>query len=228
MVSYIRGPEGVRLATTKTMTEEAYHQRIKEEKRMAAVQAAMELFLEQGYERTSLLQVAKRADLSTATLFKRFPTKAALFEAIVEEFWTTENSCNSCIGSIPLGDPGKTLRKIGLDYAHRMRRPEMQAIYRLIVAETPRFPDLGRLLFDKAKGPFLTRLKQYLSLEKEAGVLAVDDEETAALQFLGLIAGRAFWPELLGPGCGGDEEAVHRIVDQATELMLARYGIPKL
>jgi TetR/AcrR family transcriptional regulator, regulator of autoinduction and epiphytic fitness len=208
----------------KTMAEEAYHQRIREEKRTAAVQAAMELFLEQGYERTSLLQVAKRADLSTATLFKRFPTKAALFEAIVEEFWATESNC---AGPIPLGNPGKALRKIGLDYAHRMRRPEMQAIYRLIVAEAQRFPDLGRLLFDKAKGPFLIRLKQYLRSEKEAGGLVVDDEETAALQFLGLIAGRAFWPELLGPGCGGDEAALQQIVEQATELMLARYGAPE-
>jgi TetR/AcrR family transcriptional regulator of autoinduction and epiphytic fitness len=211
-------------ATTKAMAEEAYHQRIREEKRTAAVQAAMELFLEQGYERTSLAQVAKRADLSTATLFKRFPTKAALFEAIVEEFWATENNCT---GSTPLGNPGEVLRKIGLDYAHRMRRPEMQAIYRLIVAEAPRFPDLGRLLFDKAKGPFLIRLKEYLRSESDAGVLVVDDEETAALQFLGLIAGRAFWPELLGPGCGGDEVALQHIVDQATELMLARYGAPK-
>jgi TetR/AcrR family transcriptional regulator of autoinduction and epiphytic fitness len=206
------------------MAEEAYHQRIKQEKRSAAVQAAMELFFEQGYERTSLAQIARRADLSTATLFKRFPTKAALFEAIVEEFWSTDASCT---GAMPQGDPGKALRKIGVDYAHRMRRPEMQAIYRLIVAETPRFPDLGRLLFDKAKGPFLTQLMQYLGSEMEKGVLHIADPETASLQFLGLIAGRAFWPELLGPGCGGDEAAVVGIVDEATELMLARYTARK-
>src|SRR5580700_6013971 len=72
------------------MPVETYHQRIKEEKRMAAVEAAMALFLEQGYDRTSLQQVAQRAELSTGTLFKRFPTKASLFEAIVEQFWKVE------------------------------------------------------------------------------------------------------------------------------------------
>jgi len=191
---------------------------------MAAVRAAMELFLEQGYERTSLLQVAKRADVSTATLFKRYPTKAALFESIVEEFWATDVECS---GTLPLGNPAKALRKIGLDYALRMRRPEMQAIYRLIVAEAPRFPDLGRLLFDKAKGLFLARLKQYLTSETRAGGLRVPDIEIAALQFLALIAGRAFWPELLGPGCGGDDSAVAGIVDDAVAMMLARYAAAK-
>jgi TetR/AcrR family transcriptional regulator, regulator of autoinduction and epiphytic fitness len=206
------------------MAENAYHERIREEKRKAAVQAAMELFLEQGYERTSLLQVAKRADVSTATLFKRYPTKAALFDAIVEEFWASDIACP---GTIAPGHPRKALRKIGLDYALRMRRPEMQAIYRLIVAEAPRFPDLGRLLFDKAKGVFLAQLKEYLAAETEAGGLDVGDVETAALQFLALIAGRAFWPELLGPGCGGDDAAVARVVTDAVAMMLARYAPPR-
>jgi AcrR family transcriptional regulator len=85
----------------ETTAEEAYHQRVKEEKRSAAVQAAMELFLEKGYARTSPLQVARRADLSSAILFKGFPTKAALFEAIVEEFWAAESDC---IDNMPFGE----------------------------------------------------------------------------------------------------------------------------
>jgi AcrR family transcriptional regulator len=75
------------------MRDCSYHERIKEEKRTAVIHAAMELFLAQGYERTSLQQIGKRADVSTATLFKRFSTKAALFEAMVEEFWAVPPPC---------------------------------------------------------------------------------------------------------------------------------------
>jgi TetR/AcrR family transcriptional regulator, regulator of autoinduction and epiphytic fitness len=202
------------------LSVETYHQRIKNEKRSAAVRAAMELFLEQGYERTSLAQVAKHADVSTATLFKRFPTKAALFEAIVEEFWEGNEDC---AGTPPAGDLAKGLRKIGLAYAERMRHPDMQAIYRLIIGEALRFPDLGQMLFDKGKGPFLARLEAYLRAEVEAGHLKIDDVEVAASQYLAIIAAQSFWPELIVPGCGGTDAEMTEVVEQAILMMLARY-----
>src|SRR5690606_33376975 len=60
-----------------------YHRRIAVAKRKAILDAATDLFLEFGYDRTSLAQVAARAGVSKATLFKQFPTKAELFEAMV-------------------------------------------------------------------------------------------------------------------------------------------------
>ena len=66
-----------------------YHQHVAQEKRALIVAAATELFLELGYDRTSLARSAARAGVSRATLFKQFPTKAALFDAIVTESWST-------------------------------------------------------------------------------------------------------------------------------------------
>lgn len=181
----------------------------------------MQLFLEQGYERTSLQQVAKQANVSTATLFKRFPTKSALFEAMVEDFWSAEPPSGE---PMPTGSPEAGLREIGLEYARRMRRPEIQAIYRVIIAESQRFPDLGLMITDKVKRPFLERLKAYLLAEDRAGTLVVPDAQVAANQFLALIAGQNFWPELMAPGCGGtDAEAAATVVEAVTTL-IARYS----
>ncbi|WP_027143789.1 helix-turn-helix domain-containing protein, partial [Mesorhizobium sp. WSM3626] len=90
------------------MAGETYQDRVKEEKRVASVAAATKLFFEQGYGATSLQQIAKLADVSTATLFKRYPTKASLFEAIVEQFWTLESGCHA---DVHVGDPNASLRK---------------------------------------------------------------------------------------------------------------------
>ena len=68
-----------------------YHQRVQWEKRAALLEAAISLFLSEGYNGTSLAKVASAAGVSTATLFKHFPTKADLFEAIVTEYWTIES-----------------------------------------------------------------------------------------------------------------------------------------
>ena len=61
----------------------AYHRKIAAENRTAILDSATDLFLELGYDRTSLARVADRAGVSKATLFKQFPTKAELFEATV-------------------------------------------------------------------------------------------------------------------------------------------------
>jgi TetR/AcrR family transcriptional regulator of autoinduction and epiphytic fitness len=203
------------------MTDIGYHQRIKEEKRTAVVRAAMELFLEQGYERTSLQQIGKRADVSTATLFKRFPTKAALFEAMVEDIWAVPPPCPEKALS---ENPAIGLRKMGLSYALLLRSPDMQAIYRLIISEAPRFPDLGHTVYDRAKGPFLKRLQDYLLAQAVAGRLVIDNVEAASNQFLAVITGQSFWPELIGRGCGGTNEDVEQVVEEAVKLMLARYA----
>jgi TetR/AcrR family transcriptional regulator of autoinduction and epiphytic fitness len=208
------------------MATETYHQRIRAEKRLAALQAAMQLFLEQGYERTSLQQVATRAEVSTATLFKRFPTKAALFQAMVQEYWSAESFCSN---DLPTGSPENGLRKLGTDYLRRMRRSEMQAIYRVIISESSRFPDLGQMLFNNSKGPFLERIKAYLLTEMQAGTLSVDSAEVAADQFLAMLSGQCFWPELVAPGCGGtDQDAADAIVQAvATLLGPSRFSVRK-
>jgi len=202
------------------MEAQTYHQRIKQEKRTAAIAAATRLFLEQGYDRTSLVQVADAAGVSTATLFKRFPTKASLLLAIVQAFWESDAPGTEFP---PAGNPRTGLRRIGREYVRRMRRPEMAGIYRLVIAEAPRFPELGSMLVEQGTGTYLAGLTAYLEAEAGAGTLAVADAGRAARQFLAAIAGQVFWPELLVPGCAGTEADADAAVDQAVSLMLARY-----
>src|SRR3954452_18691475 len=64
-----------------------YHQRVAQEKRALIVTAATALFLELGYDRTSLAQIAERSGVSRATLFKQLPTTAAPSAAILTESW---------------------------------------------------------------------------------------------------------------------------------------------
>ena len=45
---------------------------------------ATELFLECGFKRASMDEIARRAGASKQTLYARYPSKSALFEAIVE------------------------------------------------------------------------------------------------------------------------------------------------
>lgn len=199
-----------------------YHQRVAEQKRSAIIGAATRLFLESGYGGTSLAKIAGAADVSTATLFKQFPTKAALFEAMVTEQWQASDGKAAILGP---GDLLAGLREIGGRYVALLTRPGMADLFRIVIAEVPRFPELGKTQFALGKMPFFQTVRHYLEAEEAAGTVRLEDPELAATQFLGMIADFVFWPRMLLIDWDPSDDANARAVDQAALTMQARYGV---
>ncbi|CAM3475696.1 TetR/AcrR family transcriptional regulator [Occultella aeris] len=199
----------------------AYHRQVAATNRVAILDAAADLFLELGYDRTPLARVAESAGVSKATLFKQFPTKAELFEAtVLAAGGTPEHE----LADPPPGDFHAGLVALGLAYAELLSRPRVEDLMRTLIAEAPRFPDLRARTFDFGTLPVLAALKRYLRAETEAGDAHVDDPEVAAPQFLGMISTVVFWPRLVhGNWSRTDEETLH-VVDEAARTMVARYG----
>ncbi|MBE1575743.1 TetR/AcrR family transcriptional regulator [Amycolatopsis roodepoortensis] len=197
-----------------------YHQRVAQEKRALIVKAATALFLELGYDRTSLARIAESSGVSRATLFKQFPTKAALFDAIVTESWATADE----EAPPPTGDVVDGLGIIGRRYAELLGRAQMTDLFRIVIAELPRFPELAHAQFSHGKMPYFESVRSYLLAEHEAGTVLVEDVELAATQFLGMISNYVFWPALLVPDWAVSAERVTQVVDEAVRTFTARYA----
>jgi len=198
-----------------------YHQRIAQEKRALILLAATALFLELGYDRTSLARIAERSGVSRATLFKQFPTKAALFDAMVTESWATSDDEEPP----PAGNIVDGLSTIGRRYAQLLGRAQMTDLFRIVIAELPRFPELANAQFAQGKMPYFESVRRYLLAEHEAGTVRVDDVDLAATQFLGMISNYVFWPTLLVPGWEVSAERVAQVVDEAVRTVAARYAV---
>lgn len=198
-----------------------YHQRVAREKREMIVAAATALFLELGYDRTSLARIAERSGVSRATLFKQFPSKPALFDAIVTECWSTADEDDPP----PAGDVVDGLTAIGRRYAELLSRPRMPDLFRIVIAELPRFPELARAQFSHGKMPYFDSVRGYLLAEHEAGTVRIEDVDLAATQFLGMISNYVFWPTLLVPGWEVSPERVAQVVDEAVRTTTARYVV---
>ncbi|MFH9567314.1 TetR/AcrR family transcriptional regulator [Streptomyces globisporus] len=199
----------------------AYHQRVAEEKRGAILHAATRLFLDSGYDRTSLAKIAEAAGVSKATLFKQFPTKAALFDAIVTASWQAGEGDE---GAPAVGDLRAGLSLIGRRYAALLTRPDMADLFRIVIAELPRFPELAESQFRRGKMPYFDSVRRYLEAEREAGTIRLEDPELAATQFLGMISNYVFWPRLLLAHWAPDGAAVESVIDEAVLMMVARYA----
>ncbi|WP_280416493.1 TetR/AcrR family transcriptional regulator [Nocardia carnea] len=197
-----------------------YHQRVAQEKRALIVTAATTLFLELGYDRTSLARIAERSGVSRATLFKQFPSKAALFDAIVTESWSSGGEEDPP----PTGNLVEGLGIIGRRYAELLGRPQMTDLFRIVIAELPRFPELADAQFSHGKMPYFESVRSYLLAEHKAGTVRVEDADLAATQFLGMISNYVFWPTLLVPGWEVSAERVAQVVDEAVRTTTARYA----
>jgi TetR/AcrR family transcriptional regulator, regulator of autoinduction and epiphytic fitness len=198
-----------------------YHQRVADQNRTAILGAATALFLERGYDRTSLARVAESAGVSKATLFKQFPTKALLFEATV---LAVGDAPGDVVAVPPPGNLHAGLLALGWEYALLLTHPRTADLIRLVIAEAPRFPELRERTFDFGTLPALAALSRYLRAEQDSGSVQVDFPDIAAAQFLGMIATAIFWPRLVHAGWSTDEEESRRVVEEAVRTIVARYG----
>ncbi|UYO97162.1 TetR/AcrR family transcriptional regulator [Microbacterium sp. M28] len=202
---------------TRKLSE--YHQQIAADNRAAILRAAARPFLENGYDRTSLAEVARQAGVSRATLFKQFPTKAELFEATV-----------LATGSVPdaeqvAPDPDDFfggLVILGSAYVRLLDRPGMADLMRIVIAESPRFPELRERTFDFGTLPVLAALRTFLVGARDVGTARVEDADVISAQFLGMIATTVFWPRLVHGGWALAESEKAHVVEQAAETIAAR------
>lgn len=197
----------------------AYHQQIAADNRAAILAAAAGPFLENGYDRTSLAEIARQAGVSKATLFKQFPTKAELFEATVLAAGSTPGTEQAA------PDPADFLGGLvllGKAYVGLLDRREMTDLMRIVISESPRFPELRERTFDFGTLPVLAALGDFLVAARDAGTADVDDPDVISAQFLGMIATMVFWPKLVHGGWTLTDDEKEQVVDQAARTITAR------
>ena len=201
----------------------AYHRQISEEKRDAILDAALECFLDRGFSGTSLSRIARAADVSTATLYRHFPSKDELFAQIIERPFL--DASPESLTDLPAGKPREVLHEIADHYARLILTPHFHPLVRALIAEALRLPEMGHALEQRGHGPFLAAVKSYIEREHALGTLAVPEAGLAAEQFLGMISSVVFWPRMLNDERRPSEAKVQRSCDEAVATFIARYAV---
>lgn len=200
---------------------EEYRAEVSRQKQESILKAALVAFLEFGYDRTTIDYVAQQAEVSTATLYKHFPSKADLFGGIMAQVWRTDQISSTPVSSdLP---PRSALLQIGQEYAQLLTSPNIQPLFRVVIAEASRFPELGTELYHRGKEPFLKRLHAYLQTQVAVGTLVIVDIPLASRQFLGMINDIIFWPRFLIMDLKISDSDIENVIINAVETFLARY-----
>jgi len=145
--------------------------------------AAGELFLQHGFDGTSMDAIAAKARISKRTLYLRHADKAALFNTAIYDLLGRFLVPIENIKYDP-GDLGMALVAVGRDMVMGVMRPEFLAIYRLVTFEAQRRPEFGRWINDARRRPAVQTIAAMLHQHRDE--LRLTDFDRAAEQFMSL------------------------------------------
>jgi TetR/AcrR family transcriptional regulator, mexJK operon transcriptional repressor len=162
---------------------------------------ATEVFLEQGFKGASMSEIAHRAGASKQTLYARYPSKAALFAALVER---KASRLFETIG--PLGESRglrETLVHCGSSLLDLILSEDARGVHRVVIAECMEFPELAEIFWERGPGRTRAMLTNYLRAQQKLGNIqwgepGCSNPEQAVEVFIGLLVSGATLRAWLG------------------------------
>lgn len=116
-------------------------------KREAILCAAHILFLRDGYSHASMDEVAREAGVGKMTVYRHFGNKETLFEEMLRSVCAGMLARAS---EVPDGGLEDALRRTAWAFVELITPPDRVGVYRLVVAEAERFPEMARRFHDAA------------------------------------------------------------------------------
>ncbi len=194
-------------------------------KRRQILVGARQAFVELGYERASVALIAGRAGVSKATLYNHFLDKAALFVACLEEESGAMRGEVDALLEARSGDLERDLHVIGEKILRFSISPTMMALHRVIVAEAPRFPEIGQRLYEMYTRYLDETLGASFKVWSDQGKLRVDAPMLAAEQFVELCKGSTFRRVELGVAKDISDGEVRAAIAGALRTFLRAYRL---
>lgn len=184
---------------------------------------ARQVFMRDGFEGASVDDIARAAGVSKATLYSYFRDKRLLFSEVARG--ECKRQADAAVAQIDRSaPPAEVLRQAGRHMLRFFLSPYGLAVYRIAVAESERFPELGRAFY--LSGPKLAQeaMTDYFAEAAAAGLLVIPDPVLAANQFSELCRAELFPRYLFGMQTSFTEAEIDRVVDGAVQMFMARYG----
>lgn len=158
----------------------------REERRAAMLDAAESLFLEQGYDQTTLAAVVGRSGGSLATLYDHFGNKEGLLRAMIVRIASSNRP------PVPDGSSAQTHRADQLrGFAHalytHLTTPRNIALTRMVMIEVLRDPDFAQRVYAEIHCSIVAELAGLFAVWTEQGHARIANPEAAANLFMATI-----------------------------------------
>lgn len=187
------------------------------ELRAAILEAASEVFLEAGYQGASIEAVIEKVGGSKRAIYSHFGGKKELFSALVAD------ASGTVIGEMsPESIEGRSvsdaLRIFGLQVTRVLMAPTTLGLYRAVIAESQRQPDVAQAFFENGPGRVCKSLAHVLRQFDARGAISINDSQRAAERFVGMLRDDIHLQVVLGLRAPPNDAEIIASVEQAVEI----------
>jgi len=196
-----------------------------DDKTRAVLQAATTVFLSHGFSAATTDMIQAKAGVSKATVYARYPNKEALFLAVIEHQCHLFDEKLQALAPAAEGI-SDTLKSLGKAYLDVVLSPEALALFRVVVAEAPRFPQIGRTFYQSGPKVIHDHVQRILEAAAEAGELDLRciGVSAATALFLGMLRHEAQLEYLTHPHAQPSEVQRDVWVHQSVVTLLRAYA----
>lgn len=166
-----------------------------QERQAGLIAAAASLFAAKGFNGTTTKEIAKAAGVSEALLFKYFPTKRALYAAILAEKVTIRELLDALEDSAEKRDDRRVFSLIA---GFRIRKDVDSTLFRLLLFSALERHELSEMFFGKHHRVFYDRLSTYIEIRIQEGAFRNVDPLLAARAFIGMVVHHRLLHEIFG------------------------------
>jgi AcrR family transcriptional regulator len=194
-----------------------------ERRREELIDVAEKMFLERGFTDTTMQMIAEAAGASKETLYRHFESKELMFAEIVSRKARLISGPDGAIARG--GSPQVVLSELGASLLKTICIGQGSFLFRTVVTEAARTPELGDLFYERGPGLTVGRLTQYLADATKRGEMHCDDPSVAARLFLGAVAAQFHLRRLLQSKWKPPTVSeIDRHVGAAVSMFLAEFG----
>ncbi len=163
--------------------------------------AALDLFVENGFAGTRSEEVAARAGVSKGTLFLYFPSKDELFKAVVRENIVRHHTEGMEELARFEGTSAQLLEHLMLEWWRRFGATKASGISKLIMSEASHFPDLARFFQQEVVEPGHALIRSVLQRGIDRGDFRPVDIELSIHSVLAPLLFLVTWKHSMAPCC---------------------------
>lgn len=164
-----------------------------EAKRQQILEAAVNLFTEQGFAATSMEAIAKSADVSKQTVYSHFGNKDDLFSASIEQ------KCESLhildLSMHDLSDPQIILLKLAQRFTEVITSKQACAVHKICAFESNAYPQVSDIFYQAGPLRITNEVTSLMEKLHQHKILHVENPKHAALQFLNMMKGE-LWMQM--------------------------------
>ncbi|MEB8245065.1 TetR/AcrR family transcriptional regulator [Klebsiella pneumoniae] len=188
------------------------------------IEAASELFVELGFQATTLDKVAQRAKISKLSIYRHFENKEALFSAAIvagcHQLFAPQVLLEGIDGSVE-----DQLMAVGTLLLRTLLRPDVSSIEAMVMADKTNQKSLSKLHYEAGPAHVIAQIEVLLRQFQEKGLLEVPDPLQSARLFAALFKGS----DLLiiarfDEARAGDDNEIESYCRSAVGMFIAAHG----